>query len=234
MRSLMLVLLCAAFAVPAVAAGTQAPAVKPPRPAGARAAAASADKALKAIDAEIAKAAVNKSDAAWRTHLPAPTVVAFDPARKYFAHVTTNKGELVLQLMPQVAPLHVTNFIYLARLGFYDGLTWHRVINQFMAQGGDPLGNGTGSPGYGFDGEFKDDVTFSRPGLLAAANAGPGTDGSQFFITFVPTTWLNGKHTIYGEVTQGMDVLAKLNADGTSDGHPKEPLSIDKVRIEVK
>jgi len=125
--------------------------------------------------------------------------------------ITTAKGDIVLKLYPATAPLTVSNFIYLTKLGFYDGLTFHRVIADFMIQGGDPLGNGTGGPGY----QFQDEVgagtpKFDKIGLLAMANAGPGTNGSQFFITTVLTPWLNGKHTIFGEVISGMDVVKAI------------------------
>jgi cyclophilin family peptidyl-prolyl cis-trans isomerase len=102
-----------------------------------------------------------------------------------------------------------------------------------MAQGGCPLGTGTGGPGYQFAGEFKPNVKHTKPGLLSMANAGPGTDGSQFFLTFVPTPWLDGKHTIFGEVTEGMDVLKKLEALGSESGATSQPLAMEKVTIEV-
>jgi cyclophilin family peptidyl-prolyl cis-trans isomerase len=145
----------------------------------------------------------------------------------------TNKGPIKIELMPDVAPMHVTSFIYLSRMGFYDGLKFHRVITGFMAQGGCPLGTGTGGPGYKYAGEFSADVKHDTGGLLSQANAGPGTDGSQFFLTFVPTAWLDGKHTIYGKVVEGMDTLKKLEAAGSQSGKTSEPLSIEKVTIEV-
>jgi cyclophilin family peptidyl-prolyl cis-trans isomerase len=219
----------AAPSAPAKAAATDTakPAAKPAAPAG-------ADAAIKAIDAQVTKAAPKKAEAGWRTKLPLPTAVKFDASKQYLAHMVTNKGEIVLKLMPDVAPLHVTNFIYLARMGFYDGLSFHRVIPGFMAQGGCPVGNGTGNPGYGFNGEYSPNVKHTRPGMLSTANAGPGTDGSQFFITFVPTGYLDGKHTIYGEVTSGMDVLKAIEAKGSPSGSTTEKLSITKLTIEVK
>ena len=197
-------------------------------------AAASKDKAMQQIDAEIAKAKVNKANASWRTTLPQPTTITFEADKDYFARMVTNKGTVLIRFMPQVAPMHVTNFMYLTRLGFYDGLSFHRVITNFMAQGGDPLGNGMGGPGYGFGGEFKPDVKHDHPGMLSMANAGPGTDGSQFFLTFVPTPWLDGKHTVFGEVVEGLDVLKKLEASGSQSGKTSEPLKMEKVTVEVK
>lgn len=191
------------------------------------------DQAIKQIDAAITKANVNKQDAQWRTKLAKPEPATFDGAHSYFANVTTSKGPIRIKFMPDVAPMHVTSFIYLSRLGFYDGLSFHRVIPGFMAQAGCPVGNGTGSPGYKFGGEFDTKVKHDRGGLLSMANAGPNTDGSQFFLTFVATPHLDGKHTIYGEVVDGKDTLKKIEALGSQSGATKEPVKIEKVTIEV-
>src|SRR5262245_8631991 len=142
----------------------------------AAAAADKEDKAIQSIDQQIAKANVDKSSSSWKTKLTKPEKVEFDPAKTYIALMETNKGPIKIQLMPDVAPMHVTSFIYLSRLGFYDGLVFHRVIPGFMAQGGDPLGNGTGGPGYKYDGEFSPKAKHNTGGLLSMANAGPGTD----------------------------------------------------------
>lgn len=120
-------------------------------------------------------------------------------------------GEMRIRLFAEEAPRTVNNFVYLARQGFYDGVTFHRVIPDFMAQGGDPSGLGTGGPGYAFEDETDNGLTFDRPGLLAMANSGADTNGSQFFITFVPTPHLNGAHTIFGELTEGEDVLNAIS-----------------------
>lgn len=121
------------------------------------------------------------------------------------AKIKTDKGEINLRLFPEVAPVTVTSFVTLAKAGFYNGLKFHRVINDFMIQGGDPTGTGAGGPGYQFQDEFKEGVVFDKKGLLAMANAGANTNGSQFFITHVPTDWLNYKHTIFGEVISPED-----------------------------
>ena len=193
------------------------------------------DKAMQQIDEQIAKVKPDKSNASWRTTLTKPAVVAFDSTHTYYARMVTNKGTVLIKFLPQAAQMHVTNFAYLIKLGYFDGLTFHRVIPGFMAQGGCPLGTGTGGPGYQFAGEFSPGVKHERPGMLSMANAGPGTDGSQFFLTFVPTPWLDGKHTIFGQVVDGMDVLKKLEAAGSSPaGRPTEKLTMDKVTIEVK
>ncbi len=134
--------------------------------------------------------------------------MALDLEKKYSATFKLVKGgEFVVQLFADKAPLTVNSFVFLAREGFYDGLIFHRVIDGFMAQGGDPTGTGSGGPGYSFADEFDSSLTFDKPGLLAMANSGPATNGSQFFITFAPTEWLNNKHTIFGEVVEGMDVV---------------------------
>jgi peptidylprolyl isomerase len=130
----------------------------------------------------------------------------------------TNKGNIEIRLMSGVAPKACENFEQLVRKGYYDGTIFHRVIKQFMIQGGDPTGTGRGGQsiwGKPFADEFAKDVTFNRPGLLAMANAGPGTNGSQFFITTAKTPWLNNHHTIFGEVTAGMDVVQKIEDSDT-------------------
>lgn len=133
-----------------------------------------------------------------------------DPAKKYSATMSTEKGEIVLALFADKTPKTVNNFVFLAREGFYDNITFHRVIDDFMAQGGDPTGTGRGGPGYRFEDEFHPELKHTKPGILSMANAGPGTNGSQFFITHVPTPWLDGKHSVFGEVTEGMDVLMAI------------------------
>ncbi|MCP4427554.1 MAG: peptidylprolyl isomerase [Chloroflexi bacterium] len=137
--------------------------------------------------------------------------MVIDAAKSYEAVVTVaGKGDMRLTLFDDEAPLTVNSFVYLANQGFYDGLTFHRVIADFMAQGGDPTGIGSGGPGYQFEDETDADLSFDRRGLLAMANSGPATNGSQFFITFVPTPHLNGLHTIFGELIEGDDVLSGL------------------------
>lgn len=119
---------------------------------------------------------------------------------------TTNKGEININLLPEKSPVTVASFVNLVKHGYYDGLKFHRVIEDFMAQGGDPTGTGMGGPGYRFEDEVNNGLNFSVPGKLAMANAGPGINGSQFFITTVPTEWLNGNHTIFGETVSDADI----------------------------
>lgn len=188
---------------------------------------------MQRIDDLIAKAAIDRSKPDWRTRLARPAALTFAPGETWRARMATSKGEILIRLMPEVAPMHVTSFAYLARLGFYDGLTFHRVITEFMAQGGCPLGTGTGGPGYKFDGEYSKDVRHDRGGLLSMANAGPGTDGSQFFLTFVPTPWLDGKHSIFGAVEGGEAALRALEACGSPSGRTSEKLTMDQVTIQV-
>ena len=133
-----------------------------------------------------------------------------DPEKDYEAVIRTEQGDMLVDLFTEDAPKTVNNFVYLANQGFYDGVTFHRVMEGFMAQGGDPSGSGRGGPGYRFEDETGNGLTFDREGLLAMANAGPNTNGSQFFITFVPTPHLNGRHTIFGEVVEGEEVLSQI------------------------
>ena len=121
--------------------------------------------------------------------------------------LTTTKGDIEGTLFAGKTPMTAANFLNLAKRGYYDGLTFHRVIPNFMVQGGDPLGTGTGGPGYKFGDEFNVSLRHAKPGIFSMANAGPGTNGSQFFITHVPTPWLDGKHSVFGEVTKGQDVV---------------------------
>ncbi len=171
---------------------------------------------------------------AWKLQLKKPELMKFDSNKDYFWILETSKGRIRIKLMPDIAPMHVTSTIFLTKKGFYDGVTFHRVIPGFMAQGGCPLGTGTGGPGYKYAGEIKPNVKHDRPYLLSMANAGPGTDGSQFFLTFKATPWLDGKHTIFGEIVSGQDVMKKLEAAGGPNGTPKEKLLIIKARIEEK
>jgi peptidyl-prolyl cis-trans isomerase A (cyclophilin A) len=168
-------------------------------------------------------------------------------AKNLTAMLRTNLGSVLVRLFPDHAPKTVRNFTELAegrrewtdpttgatsKDRLYDGTIFHRVIPDFMIQGGDPLGTGRGGPGYQFADEFHPDLTFNRPYLLAMANAGPGTNGSQFFITTVPTPHLNGKHTIFGEVIEGSDVVDQISRVRTSRGdRPVEDVVLESVQI---
>jgi peptidyl-prolyl cis-trans isomerase A (cyclophilin A) len=163
------------------------------------------------------------------------------------ATLQTSEGTIVLRLFPDQAPKTVSNFVELAEGTrewtdpqtrrpssdkLYDGTIFHRVIPNFMIQGGDPLGTGTGGPGYKFGDEFHPDLSFNRPYLLAMANAGPGTNGSQFFITTVPTPWLNRKHTIFGEVIEGADVVDRISQAKTQAGdRPVTDVVLESVTV---
>lgn len=139
-----------------------------------------------------------------------PPKMEIDPEKPYQATFNTDKGEIVVELFAAKVPQTVNNFVFLARQGFYDGSIFHRVISNFMAQGGDPDGKGTGGPGYRFGDEFHPSLRHDKPGMLSMANAGPNTNGSQFFITHVPTPWLDNKHSVFGRVIEGMDVLLSI------------------------
>ena len=129
--------------------------------------------------------------------------------------VNTNKGPIEATLQPSAAPVTVANFLNLAKRGYYNGITFHRVIPQFMIQGGDPTGTGSGGPGYRFEDEVKSGLKHDKPGIFSMANAGPGTNGSQFFITHVPTPHLDGRHTVFGLTTKGQDVIDSIRMGDT-------------------
>jgi len=164
------------------------------------------------------------------------------------AVLETSEGQIVCRLYEEESPVTVANFAGLAegtkeftdatrrertKRRFYDGTKFHRVIPRFMIQGGDPLGTGTGGPGYSIQDEFAPNLKFDRPGRLAMANAGPGTGGSQFFITQIPTPWLDGKHTIFGQVVEGQEVVARICSTlGTPGGRPSKEITLKKVTID--
>jgi len=167
----------------------------------------------------------------WRQHLTQPEMMTFDANTNYYWDLTTNVGEMRFRLFHATAPMHTSSTIFLTEQGFYDNLIFHRVIPGFMAQGGDPTGTGRGDPGYKYAGEFAGNLSHDKPGLLSMANAGPDTDGSQFFITFVATPFLDGKHTLFGELVSGMETLKALEARGSRSGKTSETLTIIKATI---
>ncbi len=152
---------------------------------------------------------------------PKPPALEIDPKKTYTALIHTDKGDIKIQLFADKTPKTVNNFVFLARQGFYDGTIFHRVIKDFMTQGGDPTGTGRGGPGYDFADEFHPSLKHDKPGILSMANAGPNTNGSQFFITHVPTPWLDRKHSVFGEVISGMDVV--LSIPPRDPGRPEYP-----------
>ena len=161
----------------------------------------------------------------------APPLV-IDTSKDYFATFVTERGEFRLRLFDDQAPRTVNNFVFLARNGFYNGVTFHRVIPGFMAQGGDPTGTGAGGPGYRFEDEFHPDLVH-KAGVISMANSGPDTNGSQFFITFVPTPHLDGAHAVFGEVVEGMDVVNSISprdpATAISNGDVIYTILIEEV-----
>jgi cyclophilin family peptidyl-prolyl cis-trans isomerase len=159
-----------------------------------------------------------------------PPEMVIDSKKQYSATFKTDKGDFTIELYADKAPKTVNNFVFLAREGFYNGVTFHRVIKGFMAQGGDPTGTGGGGPGYKFGDEFHPSLRHNAPGILSMANAGPGTNGSQFFITHGPTPHLDNKHSVFGKVTSGMDVV--LSIPERDPGRAREPgTKINSIEI---
>jgi cyclophilin family peptidyl-prolyl cis-trans isomerase len=146
--------------------------------------------------------------------------------KQYSAVIITDKGDMKFKLFADKTPNTVNNFVFLARQNFYDGTIFHRVIDEFMVQGGDPTGTGTGGPGYRFADEFHPSLKHDKPGVLSMANAGPGTNGSQFFITHVPTPWLDNRHSVFGQLIEGEDVLMSIPA--------RDPAQSDSPAVSIK
>jgi cyclophilin family peptidyl-prolyl cis-trans isomerase len=154
-----------------------------------------------------------------------PPKMEIDPNKAYSAILNTDKGEITILLFADKTPITVNNFVFLSRQGFYDGTIFHRVIADFMAQGGDPTGTGMGGPGYRFTDELNPGLRHDKPGILSMANSGPNTNGSQFFITHTKTPWLDNKHSVFGQVTDGMQVLLSIP--------PRDPVKRDSPAIKL-
>jgi cyclophilin family peptidyl-prolyl cis-trans isomerase len=177
----------------------------------------------------------------WKTKLPKPPQLTFDPKKTYTWVMETNQGTMKFKLLPDVAPMHVSACMYLNTLGFYNGLGFHRVLTGFMAQGGDPLGTGGGTPGYQLHVELKEGVKHDKAGVLSTARRGGDldSDGSQFFVMFAPAAGLDMQYSIYGTMTEGEDVLKKIESLGkrsesaANPARPTQPITITKGTIEV-
>ncbi len=217
--------------------GVAAPATQGAPAAAPEEKAVAAGDAIETVKKFIADQKIDTTKNGWKSKLPKPPQLTFDPKKSYFWVMETNKGTIKIKLMPDVAPMHVSSCIYLNTLGFYDGLKFHRVIKGFMAQGGCPLGTGTGNPGYQMRIEIKPEVKHSKAGTLSTARTqDPTTDGSQFFLTFGPTPALDGQYTVYGEMTDGQDALSKIEACGKmrDPAPPTEDLFIKTGSITVE
>jgi cyclophilin family peptidyl-prolyl cis-trans isomerase len=195
----------------------------------------SRDPAIAQIEDLIAKQKIDTTSSSWRSRLRKPPEIEFADGRQYFWMLKTNVGPIRIELFPQDAPMHVSSTMYLTMLGFYDGLSFHRVISSFMVQGGCPNGTGEGGPGYSYDGKFDSQRRHDKAGMVSMANKGPGTDGSQFFITFKAAPWLDGRHTIFGRVVEGMDTVREMEAKGNAGGTVSpETLKIFEASISTR
>ena len=154
-----------------------------------------------------------------------PPALEIDPNKSYTAIMQTDKGNITVELFANITPNTVNNFVFLSRQGFYNETIFHRVIADFMAQGGDPSGTGSGGPGYRFSDEFHPSLRHNKSGVLSMANAGPNTNGSQFFITHLATPWLDNKHSVFGQVIDGMDVLLSIP--------PRDPSKCDSPSVKI-
>lgn len=199
---------------------------------------AKTDQAIEATKSFIEKQKIDTSKPHWKTKLTKPPLLNFSNDKTYFWDLNTNQGQIIIKLFQDAAPMHVSSTIYLTTLGFYDDLIFHRVIPGFMMQGGDPLGVGSGHPGYKYAGEFDMNnraASHFQSGMLSMANSGPNSDGSQFFITFKATPFLDGRHTVFGEVVKGLHkVLPRIEALGTRSGKPQSEVKIIKATIRTE
>jgi peptidyl-prolyl cis-trans isomerase B (cyclophilin B) len=204
---------------------------------------------IEEADAFIARKKISKQSRDWRLRLPKPPLLGFPTDKKVHWILETSKGRIVARLWEDVAPMHVSNVVYLTRLGFYDDLTIHRVVRNFMLQGGCPIGNGEGTPGYGLPLELKPGVKHDRAGLLSTARTGaPNSDGSQFFITFaaspfldpVPGDWQRRGYTLFGEVVEGMEAVRAIEDVGVLPNSPpnrqapRERIVIQRATVELR
>ncbi len=190
---------------------------------------------IEVIDAYTNEHPVDKANPNWKRAVPRPPVgIEFDPNKKYYWFLSTSEGGMKIELKPEWAPNHVASTIYLTRMGFYDGLGFHRIIPEFMAQGGDPAGDGSGSPGFRYPGEFHKKAKHKKRGVVSMANAGPRTDGSQFFIMFKEKPDLDGKHTVFGQLVEGKGTLRSMEAFGSSSGRPHKLVVIYRAQIRVE
>ncbi|MEM9176945.1 MAG: peptidylprolyl isomerase [Myxococcota bacterium] len=197
------------------------------------------DPAMRALDEFILASPINRKRSGWKSKLPKPPRVEFEPGKTYYWKLRTNQGEMKVRLFHETAPRHVGTTLYLTRLGFYDGTIFHRVIQGFMAQGGDPKGNGTGGPGFQYEGEFGPNAeTHTKRGTLSMANAGPRTDGSQFFLTFRATPNLDGRHTVFGRIEdpESLATLSKIESLGAprDPGRPSRRITLDRATIVIE
>ena len=214
---------CASEPEPRPRAQTSAQASEGPQPVS----------ALEAIDAMIAAHPVDTVQPEWRQQVPRPAPIRFPAGRKYYWFLETTAGPLKIELLHEKAPRHVGAMMYLTRLGFFDGLKFHRIIPGFMAQGGDPTGTGGGGPGFRYSGEFprRGAPKHDARGVVSMANAGPRTDGSQFFVLFAEAPHLNGKHTIFGKVVEGLGTLHGIEASGSKSGEPTRQILIERAQL---
>ena len=193
----------------------------------------SPDKAIAQMNEHILSLNIDKTNVDWKTSLTQPPLLNFSEGKTYLWMLKTNKGDIVIEFMHEHAPMHVSSTIFLTNVGVYNDTVFHRIIPGFMAQGGDPTGTGRGSPGYYYAGEFDDSVQHDQAGLLSMANRGPNTDGSQFFITFKETPWLDGAHTIFGKVIEGMEVLQEIEKAGSQTGRTSEEIQLLEASVRV-
>jgi len=193
------------------------------------------DPAIEQVETFIVESEIDNAKVGWKINgLPKPPQLIFSPDSKYLWNLQTNLGNISIELKAKESPYHVSSTIYLTTLGFYDDLTFHRIIPRFMAQGGDPVGAGVGGPGYYYMGEYDSDLSHNKAGMLSMANSGANTDGSQFFLTFKATPHLDGRHTIFGEVIEGFDTLKLIEKEGTRSGKTKTVVKILKATIDVQ